>query len=104
MSGVLKSSFPSAAEEELRDVMDWGEYLTPNKESSYILKVKGDAMQSEGILAGDMLIVERRNKYKPGQIVIVIEEDGFVINRLPKSSLKPLKIEAVVTAVVRKFV
>ena len=104
MSGVLKSSFPSAAEEELLDVMDWGEYLTPNKEASYILKVKGDAMQGEGILGGDMLIVERRNKYKPGQLVVAVEDDGFVIRRLPTSSPKPLKVEAVVTAVIRKLV
>lgn len=83
--------------------MNFDEYLTPNKESSYILKVTSNSMEAEGILEGDMLVVERRNKYKTGQIVIVVEDDGFVLKKLPKTSAKALKIEAVVTAVVRKM-
>src|SRR5262245_51275365 len=39
--GLIEAGFPSPAEEELLDVMDFDEFLTPNKESSYILKVKG---------------------------------------------------------------
>ncbi len=103
MSGVLKSSFPAPAEEELSDVLDWDEFLTPNKESSYILKVKSNSMETEGIFEGDMIVVERRAKYKAGQIVIAIEDDGFVLKRMPKDSAKPLKVEAVVTAVIRKY-
>src|SRR3989344_2981895 len=41
--GLVEAGFPSAAEEELLDVMDFDEYLVPNKESTYILKVKGDS-------------------------------------------------------------
>src|SRR3989344_6200747 len=41
--GLVEAGFPSPAEEELLDVMSFDEYLTPNKESSYILKVKGDS-------------------------------------------------------------
>ncbi|MDO8451802.1 MAG: S24 family peptidase, partial [bacterium] len=67
--GVVEAGFPSAAEEELLDVMNFDEYLTPNKEASYILKVKGDSMKDAGILPGDMVIVERKSNYKPGQIV-----------------------------------
>lgn len=65
--GLVEAGFPSPAEEELLDVMDFDEYLTPNKESSYILKVKGDSMIEAGIQPGDMVIVERRAQYKPGR-------------------------------------
>src|SRR5438132_714620 len=65
--GVVEAGFPGPAEEELLDVMDFDEYLTPNKESSYILKVKGDSMIDAGIHPGDMVIVERKSSYKPGQ-------------------------------------
>src|SRR3989344_6234946 len=58
--GLVEAGFPSPAEEELLDVMSFDEYLTPNKEASYILKVKGDSMMDAGIHPGDMVIVERR--------------------------------------------
>jgi repressor LexA len=118
--GLVEAGFPSAAEEELLDVMNFDEYLTPNKESSYILKVKGDSMIDAGIQEGDMVIVERRQNYKPGQIVIANVDDEFTIKYLRKKGdkfyLEPankkyepiypkdyLTIEAVVTAVVRKY-
>src|SRR3989344_9173723 len=64
--GLVEAGFPSPAEEELLDVMSFDEYLTPNKEASYILKVKGDSMMDAGIHPGDMVVVERRGAPKPG--------------------------------------
>jgi repressor LexA len=118
--GFVEAGFPSAAEEELLDVMNFDEYLTPNKESSYILKVKGDSMKDAGICEGDMVIVERRATVKPGQIVIAMVDGDFTMKYLRQKSgkyflepandkYKPIypkesfKIEAVVTAVVRKY-
>ena len=118
--GLVEAGFPSPAEEELLDVMNFDEYLTPNKESSYILKVKGDSMIDAGIQEGDMVIVEHRQTYKPGQIVIASIDGEFTIKYLRKQrdlyylepaneKYKPiypkerLSIEAVVTAVVRKY-
>lgn len=136
MLGYVEAGFPSAAEEELLDVMNFDEYLTPNKESSYILKVKGDSMKDAGIQPGDMVIVERRGSYKPGQIVIAMIDGEYTMKYLRRSTsfdktqdktltagkreeqyylepansrYKPIfpkesfKIEAVVTAVVRKY-
>lgn len=118
--GLVEAGFPSPAEEELLDVINFDEYLTPNKESSYILKVKGDSMIDAGICEGDMVIVERRQTYKPGQIVIASVDDEYTIKYLRKTGnkyyLEPankafkaiypkerLSIEAVVTGVVRKY-
>jgi repressor LexA len=120
MLGVVEAGFPSPAEEELLDVMDFDEFLAPNKESSYILKVKGDSMIDAGIREGDLVIVERRQTYKPGQIVIASVEGEYTMKYLRKrgdtyylepanEKYKPiypkghLMVEAVVTAVVRKY-
>ena len=117
--GLIEAGFPSPAEEELLDVMDFDEYLTPNKESSYILRVKGDSMIDAGIQAGDMVIVERRNA-KQGEIVIASIDGEYTIKYLRKKDgrfflepankeYKPIypgegfRVEAVVTAVVRKY-
>lgn len=118
--GLVEAGFPSAAEEELLDVMDFDEYLTPNKEASYILKVKGNSMIDAGIHDGDMIVVERRQVYKPGQIVVASVDGEYTLKYLRKehdkyylepanTAYKPiypkghLVIEAVVTAVVRKY-
>lgn len=118
--GLVEAGFPSPAEEELLDVMDFDQYLAPNKEASYILKVKGDSMIEAGIQPGDMVIVERRAQYKPGQIVIANVDGEYTMKYLRKEGekhfLEPankkyepiyptesFSIEAVVTAVVRKY-
>lgn len=120
--GAVEAGFPSAAEEELLDVLSFDEYLLPNKEASYILKVKGDSMKDAGINDGDMVIVERRQTYKPGQIVVASLDGAFTMKYLRKGprgyylepandEFKPiypkdgetLSVEAVVTAVVRKY-
>lgn len=118
--GLVEAGFPSAAEEELLDVMDFDEYLVPNKEATYILKVKGDSMIDAGIQSGDMVVVERRATYKPGQIVIAMIDGEYTMKYLRKKNgdyylepgnakYKPIypresfRVEAVVTAVVRKY-
>ena len=100
--------------------MNFDEYLTPNKESSYILKVKGDSMIDAGIQPGDMVIVERRATYKPGAIVIASVDNEYTMKYLRKkdgkfflepanAKYKPIypgeafRVDAVVTAVVRKY-
>lgn len=118
--GLIEAGFPSAAEEELLDVMDFDEYLVPNKERTYILKVKGNSMIDAGIHPGDMVIVERKQTYKPGQIVIAMIDGEYTMKYLRKKGdkfylepankkYKPIypseefRVEAVVTAVVRKY-
>jgi SOS regulatory protein LexA len=118
--GLVEAGFPSAAEEELLDVMNFDEYLTPNKEASYILKVKGDSMINAGIHAGDMVVVERRAQYKVGQIVVAMVDNEYTMKYLrmkdgkyylepANPKYKPIypsesfRVEAVVTAVVRKY-
>lgn len=118
--GVVEAGFPTAAEEELLDTMSLDEYLIQNKEATFMLKVKGDSMRDAGIMEGDMVLVERGKAPKTGQIVIA-EVDGeytmkYYISKRGKVWLEPanekykpiypentLKIEAIVTAVIRKY-
>lgn len=118
--GLVEAGFPSPAEEELLDTMSFDEFLTPNKEASYILRVKGDSMIEAGIHEGDMVIVERKQSYKVGEIVIANVDGEYTMKYLRKKGdkyyLQPanskysdiypegsMRIEAVVTAVIRKY-
>ena len=118
--GLVEAGFPSAAEEELLDVMNFDEFLTPNKEASYILRVKGDSMINAGIQEGDMVIAERKANYKVGEIVIAMVDGEHTMKYLRQKGAdyyleaanekypdihptQSLEIEAVVTGVVRKY-
>jgi len=118
--GIVEAGFPSPAEEELIDTMSLDDYLIKNKEATYLLKVKGDSMLGAGIRAGDLVIVERTNTPRVGDIVIAEVDGAWTMKYLRKRGemlylapanprYKPfvpkeeLKVVAVVTAVVRKY-
>ncbi len=120
MIGLVQAGFPSPAEEELSDTMNFDEYLIGNKEATYIMRVKGDSMIDAGICEGDMVVVERTNTFPVGKIVIASVDGEWTIKYLRKRGdtyyLEPankdydtiyaeneLKVEAVVKAVVRKY-
>lgn len=118
--GHVKAGFPSPAEEELQDTMSLDDFLIEKKEATYILKVDGDSMIDAHIAEGDMVLVERTNKAKDGEIVVA-EVDGeftlkFFKQKGNRAWLEPankkykpifpsenLIVVAKVKAVIRKF-
>jgi repressor LexA len=119
MLGFVKAGFPSIVEEELTDTMNLEDYLIKKKESTYVLTVDGDSMIDAHIKHGDLVIAEKTQHAKDGQIVIA-EIDGewtmkYYRERGGKAWLEPanknfkamyptqyLTIAAVVKGVVRK--
>ncbi len=118
--GTVEAGFPSPAEEELVDTLSLDEFLIQNREAAFLLKVSGDSMSGAGILPGDMVIVDKGQPPKSGDIVIAevdgqwtmkfLRKRGESVTLLPANSrykpIKPkseLKIAGVVTAVVRKY-
>lgn len=86
----------------LADTITIGEYLIGHKESTYLLKVEGDPLSNEGIRNGDMVLFERRGDAEPGDIVVVLSEDGYSLKRLSKGQGETHVI-GVVTASFRTY-
>jgi len=120
MLGTVEAGFPSPAEEELADTLSLDKLLIQNHEATFLLKVSGDSMSEAGILPGDMVIVDKGQTPKTGDIVIAevdgewtmkyLRKRGNSITLIPANPnykpIKPkneLKIAGVVTAVVRKY-
>jgi len=120
MLGTVEAGFPSPAEEELVDTLSLDNLLIQNPEATFLLKVSGDSMSGAGILPGDMVLVDRGESPKSGDIVIAevdgewtmkyLKKRGESIVLLPANPkfrpIKPkkeLKIAGVVTAVLRKY-
>jgi len=118
--GSVEAGFPSPAEEELADTISLDEMLIKDKTASYLLKVSGDSMIEAGILPEDMVIVDRGQRPKSGDIVIAQVDGEWTMKYLSKkkgvATLVPanpkyqpitpkneLTIAGVVTAVIRKY-
>lgn len=118
--GIVEAGFPSPAEEELIDTISLDKFLIQNPTSTFMLRVSGDSMIEAGILPGDMVIVDRSQTPKSGDIVIAevdgewtmkyLKKHGNAITLIPANQkYKPIKpkneirIAGVVTAVIRKY-
>ncbi len=118
--GTVEAGFPSPAEEELVDTLSLDDLLIQNPEATFLLKVSGDSMSGAGILPGDMVLVDKGESPKSGDIVIAevdgewtmkyLRKRGESVSLIPANPKyqpirpkKELKIAGVVTAVLRKY-
>jgi SOS regulatory protein LexA len=117
--GLVEAGFPTMVD-ALTDTINLGNYLIKDKASTYVLEVKGDSMIDEGIHEGDLVIAEKQNDAKDGEIVIAYVDGGWTMKFLKKKgskiwlepankNFKPiypkedLRIAAVVKGVIRKY-
>lgn len=79
--GLVKAGLPSAIEGvatanvDESDMMSFDDFLIQDKTKTYILEVDGDSMIEAHIAEGDLVVVERTEKAREGEIVIA-EVDG----------------------------
>ncbi len=118
--GSVKAGFPADVSEELHDTVNLDDFLVTKKENTFMLEVDGDSMIEAHIADGDMVLVEKTNKAKDGDIVIADVDGEFTMKYFRKDGekvwLEPankdfkniypttyLTITAVVKAVIRKY-
>jgi SOS regulatory protein LexA len=118
--GEVRAGFPSPAEEELRDTISLDEYLISRPETSFLLEVSGDSMIGEGIMPGDLVIVEKGREPRNGDVIIAQVDGEWTMKYFRKKrggivlesanpeypSIRPkreLTVGGVITAVVRKY-
>ena len=120
MLGLVTAGFPARVEEELADTVNLDDLLVKNKSLTYMLEVDGDSMIDAHIEKGDMVLVEKCNNAKDGDIVIAEVDGEFTMKYFRKSGSKvwlepanknyqpiypahSLNITAVLKAVIRKY-
>jgi len=118
--GFVTAGFPATIEEELTDSVNLDDLLIKNKPLTYMLEVDGDSMIDAHIEKGDMVLVEKTNQAKDGQIVIAEVDGEFTMKYFHKDGVKvwlepanknykpiypkhSLNINAVLKAVIRKY-
>lgn len=120
MLGLVTAGLPATVEEELADTVNLDELLVKNKSLTYMLEVDGDSMIDAHIEKGDMVLVERANQARDGQIVIAEVDGEFTMKYFRKEGSKvwlepanknykpifperSLNVNAVLKAVIRKY-
>jgi SOS regulatory protein LexA len=118
--GSVRAGLPSPEEEALCDIISMDEYLITRPESSFLLQVSGDSMIGEGIMTGDLVVVEKGREPQNGDVVIAEVDGEWTMKYFRKQEgkvvleaanpkypvIRPraeLRLGGVVTAVVRKY-
>ena len=120
MAGSVQAGFPSPEEEALCDIISMDEYLINKPEASFLLQVSGDSMIGEGIMEGDLVVVEKGKEPKVGDVVVAEVDGNWTLKYFRKDGaqvyleaanpkypiIRPkteLRLGGIVTAVVRRY-
>lgn len=76
--GKITAGSPIEAIEMPDEYFSIPAYLVPNNKEVFTLKVSGTSMINAGILDGDIVIVQRQNVARNGEIVVAMNEDNEV--------------------------
>jgi repressor LexA len=80
--GGIPAGFQAPAEDAGQEMLTVDQFLIKNPNNTFALKVKGHSMEKAGIIPGDLLLVEKRQDAKPGQIIVAHLPSGFTVKRL----------------------
>ncbi len=76
--GKITAGSPIEAIETPDEFFSLPSYLLPKGKEVFTLKVSGTSMINAGILDGDVVIVERRNTARNGEIIVAMTDDNEV--------------------------
>lgn len=77
--GRIAAGFPILAEENIEDIIPVSPAL--GLDEGYSLRVQGDSMIEDGILDGDIIIVDPKRRPRKGDIVVALVGDEATVKR-----------------------
>lgn len=75
------SGYPSPAEDAAEGRLDVRALLVKRPAATFFARVESDVMHSEGIAAGDILVIDRALPATPGALVVAAAEGELVVRR-----------------------
>ncbi|MEB3201076.1 MAG: S24 family peptidase [Synechococcaceae cyanobacterium] len=83
-SARVAAGFPSPADDHVEARIDLNLELMPRPLSTFLMRASGDALRGDGILDGDLLVVDRSVMPRPGHVVVATHEGRFILRRLQR--------------------
>ena len=79
---AVRAGLPDPIDDAPADALTLDDYLIERPSQTVLVRVKGDSMLDAGILDGDLVVVEKRNAARKGDIVVAIVDNQFTLKRL----------------------
>lgn len=92
LSGLITAGQPIEAVEEYEAIAVPFD-LVNDPANSYVLKVKGSSMVEDGILDGDLVVVERNPSPKDGDIVVALLDNAYATLKRFYREAKRIRLE-----------
>ena len=79
----VHAGFPNPAADHLRDrkslTLDFNQLLVQHPSSTYIFRISGNSWTEQGILNGDVAVIDRALSPRPHDLIISWQNDAFLI-------------------------
>lgn len=120
LMGYIAAGRPLEPHTDPEATLDIPNSMISGKKTSYVLQVKGRSMIEDGILDGDLVVIEKADAADNGDIVVALVDENLatlkkffregerVVLKPANSEMEPiypktLKIQGIVVALMRKF-
>ena len=88
------AGFPSPANDDVEQSLNLNAHLIRNPESTFLLRVTGEALTEAGLHDGDLLVMDRATPPLAGSVALVIVEGVSVLTRLSRDAQGRLRTQA----------
>ena len=85
----VAAGFPSPAEDYLEGRLDLNTHLIRRPLATFFIRVIGDSMEGAKIFHGDLLVVDRAELWRDGDIVVTRLYEEFCVKRLRYEAGRP---------------
>ncbi len=80
----VAAGFPSPAAGENSEELDLNRLCVRHPAATYFVRARGESMVGAGIADGDILVVDRSERARDGDIIIAAIDGEFTVKRLEK--------------------
>lgn len=91
---TVQAGYPTPALEEMTEALSIDDFLVGKPSETVLIKVNGDSMMNAGIMAGDIVAVEKRRTANIGDIVVAIVDNEFTLKTLGRENNRYILIAA----------
>lgn len=95
--------FPNAALDSADVPLDLNKLVVKNRASTFYMRVESDSYEELNIYTGDILVIDRALKMKPGNIFVGSLEGEFVVQKYSNDPETEVDLFGVVTHIIHKL-
>lgn len=92
--GTIAAGSPILADGQVEDLLPVPKQMIRGDKPHYILRVKGDSMINDGILARDLVVIRQQSEVGLHQIAAVLVDDEATIKRVQKDNGRLLLVSS----------